>query len=197
MIINKSVIDILKNHSIPLTSYFVLYCIDNNLSWYREIKEDRMGTLQYLTRRKFITSDHQITEEGVKLLKGQLKVKKTKKALNSQELLQEWQINFAEFWKLYPSSDKFRHFKRTRALRINKTRAFKYFCDILTKGEYSYKDLKSALLADIKAKQESSVMENQFKYMQSITSWLNKGIFEGYISEEDNQVDEDDRTIYE
>ena len=131
-------------------------------------------------------------------MSGQLKVVKTKKALNSKEVLQEWQVNFAEFWQLYPASDKFKHWKRTRALRVNKTRAFKYFCDILTRGEYSYPQIKSALLSDIKAKQDSSLMENQFKYMQAITSWLNKGIYEGYINDDnDTQINTDDRTIYE
>jgi hypothetical protein len=198
MTINEKVIKILKNHSIPLTNYFVLYCISNNLDWYKQIKEDRIGTIQYLTRRKFITSDMQITETGKKLLEGQLVVKKTKKALNSQEQLQEWQENFAEFWKLFPASDKYRHWKRTRALRVNKTRAFKYFCDILDRGEYSYEQIRNALKADIKAKEDSSVIENQFKYMQAITSWLNKGIFEGYISEDImKDEEEDDRTIYE
>ena len=102
--------------------------------------------------------------------------------------------------KLYPASDKFRHFKRTRALRVNKARTFKYFYDIILKGEYTYADLKKALLCDIEDKEKSSVIENQFKYMQSIASWLNKGIYEGYVSEDitnDKENNIDDRTVFE
>lgn len=191
-------IAILTKHSVPLNAYFVLYCISNDLDWYKTIGEDRMGTFQFLVRRGFITKDFKVTESGVELLSGQLAVVKKKKALNSSEKMQEWQENFAEFWNLYPTSDKFRHWERTRSLRINKLRAFKYFCDILTKGEYKYSDLKSALLSDIKAKQDSSIMENQFKYMQAITAWLSKGIFEGYICENNtNPSTSNDRTILE
>lgn len=198
MEINDGTIALLVKYSIPISSYLVLYCIANDLNWHKDIGEDRIGTYQFLTRRGFITSDFKVTKAGEDLLSGQLVVTKKKKALNSNELMQEWQTNFAEFWNLYPTSDKFRHWERTRSLRINKLKAFKYFCDILSKGEYKYSDLKSALLSDIKAKQDSSIMENQFKYMQAITTWLSKGIFEGYICENTtNPSTQDDRTILE
>jgi hypothetical protein len=200
MEINESIIDSLKKNNVSLTQYFVLFCLDNDKEqWYRDLKEDRTVTFQFLIRRGFITSDYKITELGLKLLNQKLLPKTVKKPLNSQEKLEEWYKWFTEFWNLYPASDKFRHWERTRSLRVNKIKSFKLFKEILERGEITYYDLKQALLADIKAKQDSSILENQFKYMQAITSWLSKGIYEGYISElknESNNLD-DDRTVFE
>lgn len=199
MTINDDIVKMLEDNSIPITAYFVLYSIANSLNWYKQLREDRITNLQYLIRRKLITADLKITSDGEKLLGGQLKSPVVAKALNVKELQHEWQLNFAEFWNLYPTSDKFKHWPRTRALRINKAKSFQLYCNILSKKEYSAEDLKGALLADIKSKSETSVMENQFKYLQAITSWLSKGIYEGYISENNKHMDskDDDRTIFE
>ena len=97
MVINEQIVNTLKNHSVPLQMYFVLYCISNNLDWYKTLKEDRVSNIQYLTRRGFLKSSLEVTDKGIQLLNGQLKVVLVKKALNQKDVLIQCQADFSEF----------------------------------------------------------------------------------------------------
>lgn len=77
--------------------------------------------------------------------------------------------DFEEFWKLYPATDEFRHFPKTRQLRWNKQ---------LTRTEYelalakaSHEEIMAGLRGEIAFRQDSQT-ENLFKYMKSSVNWL-------------------------
>ena len=95
--------------------------------------------------------------------------------------------NFEEFWKAYPSSDKFGSFPKTRVLRSNKSKARTLYNAALK--EYSHDTIMMALEHDVKLRQKSSSLRNEMKFMPAITSWLSKSAYEAIIEDLGDEED--------
>ena len=92
-------------------------------------------------------------------------------------------IKFEEFWKTFPSSDKYGNWTKTRVLRSDKVTARRHFNRITQTEGVSPDDLIQCLNEDIALMKRGSVRENRFTYMPRICSWLNKRIYEGYLED--------------
>lgn len=87
-----------------------------------------------------------------------------------KESIDSYTSDFEEFWKIFPVSDKFAHYPKTRVLRINKQESFKEW--IKATEQTSGKEIIFALERDIAAKANESGRTNAFKYMKGPVKWL-------------------------
>jgi hypothetical protein len=199
MIVDEKIIKTISKLKLNISHYLILYCLGNNLNWYIQLKDDRMSNFKYLKRRGLITKEFQLTDKGKKLLEGQIEIPKKLKDITVDNKVENLEKQFAEFWNTFPSSDNWKHFPRTRTLRSNKMKAFRLYSNILDQKEYTHEQILNALKIDVQMKQKSSIVSNQLRYLQSICTWLNKRIFEGFIEdieEQENNTKTDSNTRY-
>ncbi len=87
---------------------------------------------------------------------------------------------FQEFWDLFPSSDKYMHFPRSRVLKTELDKCRKMYRKILE--DYKHEDVIKALNYEINMRQHNSVSGlnksfSDFKFMKASSTWLNNKEF--------------------
>lgn len=110
--------------------------------------------------------------------------------LSEEEQTAPYTQDFEEFWKLFPVSDKYAHYPKTRTLRTNKQETFKEW--LKAKEKTSSNELISALCQDISNRERESARTNAFKYMKGPTKWLADKMYEEIEKTEPQSVDTDD-----
>lgn len=93
--------------------------------------------------------------------------------LNEEEeqSVTQYTRDFETFWKLYPASDQFAHYPKTRAIKINKKETFKAWQAECLKVGSPF--LIAALTQEIKNREQDSGRTNSFTYMKGPAKWLN------------------------
>lgn len=143
----------------------------------------KIGALyQSLVRKGLINENDTITTLGQELLNF-METKEFKRLPKRKNT----NVEFEEWWKLYPGTDTFIHngksFNGSRSLRINKDECKLKFDKILLEGEHSVSDMIEALKYDVFYKKENSVKtgNNKLSYMQTSLTYLNQRSFEPFI----------------
>lgn len=181
---------ILYPFNISIEQYFILECI--YLKMFDLIdKKKYLLEIQNLYRRKFIDSyseqefpliqEYFLTFKSTEILKTTNLVIKELNPVKIHEFSEEL---FNEFWELFPTSDKFLNFPKTRILRINKDECKRKYLKILKEGNVTHDDIIKALTYEIEFnKSSSSFKENKFKYMKASTTWLNQAYYETLLED--------------
>lgn len=177
MVVNEKVIQSLQKKRLGIDHFLILYSLEHELEWYKSLGHTSTTLFQGLIRRGLIDSTNAITDMGATLLN-----------LQGESPKENQESDFDVFWKAFPASDKWAHWPRTRVLRNNKRKTKSKYLSILKEG-YTAEQLLKAVEADIKMKKGASFKENQLRYMQAVTTWLNQRIFEGFISTEEKEVE--------
>jgi hypothetical protein len=182
---NEKLIETLSKENLSLDEYLLIYSIYNNVDYHVKMKIDRMSTYQRLIRRKFIDATNNVLEKGIKVLNYESiqEVEVPLRRVTIDNKKQKLDESFLQFWKTFPTSDKFKQWPRTRTLRANRAKAYRLYSAIVESGEFTPEDLLYALNEDLKVKRESSITRNNLTYMQAICTWLNKRIFEGFLED--------------
>jgi len=163
----------LINLNISAERYFILETVmkkqNKQLKEYlEEVSKISKLNIQYLIRKNYLIGkitdieNLQITDKALDLLGN----KKQKININEK---------FNEFWELFPSTDKFKTFPRTRTLRSAKSKCKQKYEKALKKNEYTHEDIIKALNYEINQRKKSSNRrENKFKFMKNSLTWLNQ-----------------------
>lgn len=176
-------VELLKNSN-SLDHIFLLKLIQQNIDIKPLCKDSIKIDNLYkgLFRKGLITENDELTLIGKDLVvfaesKDEKKYVKRKPA-NAEFLL---------WWAAYPGTNTFTHkavtFKGDRSLRVGKEDCRLKFDKILIEGDYTAKQLISALEYDVLQKKEMSLKdkENKLKYMQNSLTYLNQRSFEPFI----------------
>lgn len=103
---------------------------------------------------------------------------------------------FAEWWKIFPSNNKFSHkgksFAPTRALKVKQEDCKKQFNKLINDKEFTGEEIIEATKIDILLKKEESVKrgENKLTYLQNSYTYLRQKTFQGFIDLIDNLEEE-------
>jgi len=148
-------------------------------------ENERMSVLCQTVRRKGLLSENfKITLIGKSVLgfldeKGEPEMKLVKSKIVSND--------FDDWWKAYPGTDTFSHkkvdFTGTRSMRVKKDECKVKLNSILAEGEYTIKEMISALEYEVLQKKENSVKTgvNKMTFMQNSLTYLNQRTFEPFI----------------
>jgi len=143
----------------------------------------KLKVLHQTVRRKGLLSEaNKVTILGKELLaflneKQGVKVPKKKKT----------DADFDKWWVLYPGTDTFTYksqsFTGTRSMRVKKEECKVKYNNILAEGEYTAKELMTALEYEILQKKENSIKTkvNRLTFMQNSLTYLNQKSFEPFI----------------
>jgi len=159
------------------------------LEKFLQIEKQRGLLLQNLIRREYlnlydteltydILTNIYVTDKGEEVLYD---LKNQNKELIDEDFnLTSFEEKFEEFWDLFPSSDKYMHFPRTRILRTEQEKCKKMYRKIL--DEYNHEDVIKALKYELNMREHNSVsginkLFSDFKYMKASSTWLNNKEF--------------------
>lgn len=137
---------------------------------------------QGLERKGLITSKGEISLYG----KALLEFSETKTDLKLPKKESD-DAAFKLWWSNYPGTDTFdfqgKHFKGSRALRVNKVKCEEKFNKILEEGEYTSNQLIDSMKLDVLQKKHASIKArtNKVTYMQNSLTYLNQRSFEPFI----------------
>ena len=170
MKISEKLIRTIKENDLTIEEYFILhskYFKNGLLTLYRP------GKYLYtkLMKRGLLTQVKAISKDGVALVE---KLDQTDAKIKKKEKEQ-----FEEFWKAYPASDGFAHFKPTtsnkRGSKHTAKLAFKQALQSI-----KFKDLLQALINDVEQRKRQSLLtgKNELKYMVGATRWLTEEHYE-------------------
>lgn len=159
------------------------------LEKFLQIEKQRSLLLQNLIRREYlnlydteltydILTNIYVTDKGEEVLYD-LK-NQNKEIIDEDFNLTSFEEKFEEFWNLFPSSDKYMHFPRTRILRTEQDKCKKMYRKIL--DEYNHEDVIKALKYELNMREHNSVsgiskLFSDFKYMKASSTWLNNKEF--------------------
>lgn len=89
----------------------------------------------------------------------------------------DFEKKFEELWELFPVTDKFLNYPKTRILRTDRDKCKKYYRKILE--EYKHEDVINALNyeIDLRSNNISNKDYSDFKYMKSSVTWLHSKEF--------------------
>jgi hypothetical protein len=138
---------------------------------------------QSLIRKGLITENEKLTTIGKDLLKF-IKTNNVDIKLNKKKSSDD---QFELWWKAFPGTDTFTHknkkFVGSRSLRINREECKIKFNKILIEGDYTVKQLVSALEYDVNQKKEASFKQgnNKLTFMQNSLTYLNQRSYEPFI----------------
>lgn len=172
----------LNNLGLRLEHYFVLWS-----------KATRAGLL----------SSYRVKPETYKLLidKGYLTLNKTITELGKEIIDYEYlnhesnDDHFEEFWKLYPSSDKFAHYPRTRVVRGNKREARIAYDNAINK--VTHQDLCNAIRSCIQTYQHDSLLgnTNRLKYLPRAGKWLRDEQYKVWLDDPTTSLPRTDKIV--
>jgi hypothetical protein len=146
---------------------------------------------QTCKRKKLISDDNKLTEEGKNLLSFVSVIGEEVPKLTRKKRVPKPEVkpddNFIKWWKAYPASDTFeykgRKFKGTRALKTKKDECRVKLDKILLSGEYTIDELVLALQLEISQKAEASYKTNinKMSYFQNSLTYLNQGTYDSFV----------------
>jgi hypothetical protein len=148
--------------------YFILMADSKN----NEVVEKPLKLMidNYASLKKELEEKGYITEKGYH----------TKKARDITGLSSNTG-NFDEFWKAYPTSDKWGSYKKTRTLRLNKKKTLVEYNKALQ--EYTHEELMGALSTDLSIRKKSSSIRNSMSYLPIIHRWLSGKYYEAILED--------------
>ena len=162
--------EISKNNRISLESVLLLNMIQLNVDLKPYIINNKLVllNLQTLIRKQLINNNkdsYTITPEGKELIKQLEEPDQQPKAVSEGQ--------FEELWDLYPSTDKYEGYLKTRNLRTDKDKCKQKYLDILK--TYNHEDIMEALAYEIRELQDITRRENKnkFSFMKALPTWLN------------------------
>jgi len=211
MILTKLLQEIMVNYHITADHLIILECLHSkNLIFLQEflkIEKQRIILLQNLVRRGYLSVyDEELNfdilenlyitdkaEEIITLLKNSFHTLKVEEITFTPTSLDE---KFSEFWELFPSSDKYMHFPRTRVLKNEQDKCKKIYRKLL--DNYKHEDIITCLKYEISMRENNSITGmnkpfSDFKYMKASPTWLNNKEFLA-ISElmKDDSIEKED-----
>lgn len=97
-------------------------------------------------------------------------------------------VEFEEFWKAFPASDKHGNYPNSRKIRSNKPETFKAWNKVLAEGN-THEEILSALKAEVHDRKHSSSIKNgnALKYMKGSVKWLESHAFLDYLDAEPDE----------
>jgi len=125
------------------------------------------------------TNGHVTTKEGQKVI-GKLLGKDKKPKIDKSE------YNFDDFWATFPSNDAHGSWRRTRALKSNKSGCEVAYNRAIGNGT-SHADLIKALKWEVADRKSKSLSTNKMSYMKNSATWLNQREFEIILEELKNK----------
>lgn len=89
----------------------------------------------------------------------------------------DFDTKFSEFWDLFPTSDQYLHYPRTRVLRNEQEKCKKMYRKLIE--EYSHEDIIKSLAYELEMRRNNSTgkLYSDFKYMKASATWLNNKEF--------------------
>jgi hypothetical protein len=167
-----------------------LSCVNTGESIHADLSIDKEERYRKLVRRGFLTPGYELTELGQNVI-NEVAPKESdnkRKTLNLAKKIVVDSSPFDEFWNTFPKNDKYAHHVQSRVLRADRLRAAVYYEHIIKSGKATSEQLLNALKKDIEMRERASLgKQNEFKYMPAIAAWLNKGVYEAYLGEEENK----------
>lgn len=189
----QDILNIYTDYKLQPNHIVILYLLRKKR--YKELMNLTFCTepaLTYLERREFIVKKD--PDYGVSHLDNLEVTIKNKFFTDNQDLDER----FEEFWKAYPSSDKFSVFPRSRILRTSKDKCKKLYTKIISSG-VEPDDLLNAINFEVKMRKKTSALEgrNDFKYMKAIPTWLNNKEYEALFEQmtEEPAIDDTKRFL--
>jgi hypothetical protein len=139
--------------------------------------------LHQTVRRKGLLSEaNKVTILGKELLAFLNEEKETKVPKKKKT-----DSDFDKWWGLYPGTDTFTYrsqsFTGTRSMRTKKEECKVKYNNVLAEGDYTAKELLTALEYEILQKKENSIKTktNRLTFMQNSLTYLNQRSFEPFI----------------
>ena len=173
MVVNKKILEKISKHKVDIAEALYIYCLGSlDLDLLSSYAASNF-TISKLNYKNYITKDRELTESGKKLYNSIFK-----------EVDPEHELSFEDFWLKFPPSDKWGNFIMTRALRANKVKCKKLYISILEEGEFTHEQIISALEKEVTLKKQCSSRDNNMKYMQNCSTWLNNRTFESWIKDD-------------
>jgi len=99
-------------------------------------------------------------------------------------------LNFAEFWEAFPTTDRHGIWLRTRSPRSDKERSEKMYNMAVINGT-PHSELIRALQWEVEERKVKSISSNRMSYMKASASWLNQKEYEIILEEISNNGGEE------
>lgn len=109
--------------------------------------------------------------------------------------------DFQKWWNEFPKGDGFKYkgrsFKRTRALRVDEVKCERKLIKILTEKNLTVEKMIEALQKEIKDRMDRSIGfgENQLTFMNNSYTYLNKGMYEAWMDEDEPEIEEENNNL--
>lgn len=180
--------DLAIETKLPIESLVILLFVYQklNIDTYLSINKLSFTKVQTLLRKQLLKTvgpTYKLTDIGLKTINSLLAPQKVKTPDTGQ---------FEELWALYPASDKFEGFPKTRTLRSKKDYCKAHYLKILE--TITHANVMKALEYEVQELKDISLREgkNKFSFMMALPTWLNSKQFEVTLENLEESSDEYD-----
>lgn len=172
---------------VSVAAYFYTYYVKHGgtehlLTLFPNLEEVHEECLKKL----LVDDSGKVTLVGDLLLSSlPLKLKIENRAAAKKENDPSEEEEFEKFWSIYPSSDKWGAYPRTRAIKTNKAGTFSKWRQVIKRG-ISTEQLLVALEKQIQEMKTASMLHarNELRFLQNPATWLNQGTYEAYLADD-------------
>ena len=165
--IEQNILNKIKENNLSLETCFLLNC-----KYKKVIPDYNFSSLTYLILKKkgWLTAENILTEEGIKVCQELFSDK-------DETLLKDFDI----FWETCPADDAWGGYYPTRRIKNGKARARISY--LAVRKEYSAEDILKALENHITMIKNSSIGQNNMRYLQNPATWLSNRTFESFLED--------------
>lgn len=186
---------VIEKHTITADQVLILEGIYQKeysfLEEFLKIEKQRSLLLQNLLRRGYlglyeedigyeILYNLYVTDKGEEVITTLKEEFENFKKLEVDFKPTSFEEKFQEFWDLFPSSDKYMHFPRSRVLKTELDKCKKMYRKLLE--DYKHENIMKALNYEINMREHNSASGlnkqfSDFKFMKASSTWLNNKEF--------------------
>lgn len=186
---------VIEKHTITADQVLILEGIYQKeysfLEEFLKIEKQRSLLLQNLLRRGYlglyeedigyeILYNLYVTDKGEEVITTLKEEFENFKKLEVDFKPTSFEEKFQEFWDLFPSSDKYMHFPRSRVLKTELDKCKKMYRKLLE--DYKHENIMKALNYEINMREHNSTSGlnkqfSDFKFMKASSTWLNNKEF--------------------
>jgi hypothetical protein len=164
-------IEIIKKLNLTLDEYFIIY---NKMGQFSELPLYRPKNEVYENLREKGLLDR---KNDVSLEVKQVFANLNDEFLPSRAFLEH---EFEQWWKVFPTTDQFKHWPRTRQIKTDKAQAKRKYIKAIEDG-FSPEQLLEAIKADVDQRIKTSITSNNLKFIKSPARWLQSQDFADFL----------------